>query len=147
MQSHTLLKPFKNSGWEYFELVQEIIPDSTAHGVSSFAASISSPIGSVMGNNNLCADMEMSETLNLSPQPSTSASMLPSINASMLPPIGTFMSSPSASMAPSHAPSWHVPPPKHSFSEMMEEPENISTCNLNALPFSQVSQIHTESAK
>ena len=29
----------------------------------------------------------------------------------------------------------------------MEEPENTSTGNLNALPFSQVSQIHTESAK
>ena len=50
-------------------------------------------------------------------------------------------------MAPSHAPSWHIPPPKHSFSEMMEEPENTSTGNLNPLPLSQVSQIHTKSAK
>ena len=127
--------------------MQEIIPDSTARGVSTFAASMSGPIGSIMGNNDSSADVKMSETPNPSPQPLTSSSIPPSISASMPPPISTFVSSPSASMAPSHAPSWHIPPPKRSFSEMMEEPENMSTDNLNTLPFSQVSQIHIESAK
>ncbi|KAI6124957.1 hypothetical protein EV401DRAFT_1886113 [Pisolithus croceorrhizus] len=38
---HLLIQPFKNSGWEYYDLMVDIMPNGAAHGTNAFTLSTS----------------------------------------------------------------------------------------------------------
>ncbi|KAI6107891.1 hypothetical protein F5141DRAFT_1064200 [Pisolithus sp. B1] len=134
-KNHPLIHPFKNSGWEFYELMVDIMPNGALHGNNAFTPSTSNFSADSAQQVTNCSPTPGGETLLELPDPSRY-----SLNISQwckMLPMGNTPKPPSASSDMiSNMPSSQVSPPPPSSSTL----PGVRMSNV------QLGEVHTPAA-
>ncbi|KIM59452.1 hypothetical protein SCLCIDRAFT_9936 [Scleroderma citrinum Foug A] len=150
-EQHPLIRHFKNSGWELYTFLQDILEnDSHAQGESAYApTNVNTAMGSVdcTGGTGGAGEANQIDEEMPSMSVSTAAPSLPSVPP--LPLDGASSKGKECKVEPPPDMSLPSPPSssKHSYTEMASNStEDYATSNISGPPFSNSSMSHTSSS-